>query len=967
MVENSLFPYRVGVFALGLIFTLAAGCCLNKSTTCSFNDPDACASGCLPAVSQLQIDEPTRSCEKDPVSVSPDEIDPNGEVQYWAVSLEQAIEFALQHSEVLRDLGGTVLRSPSSITTVQDPAITYTNPLLGEEAALSFFDTTLSARATWDKIDRMFNNQFLGDNGLLEQDLGNYEVELNKRSATGTIMSLRHTNDYDFNNSAGNQFGNPSTSWTSIVEAEVRQPLLQGGGILFNRIAGPSDRPGIINGVLVARIRTDVSLVDFETGLRNLVSNVENAYWDLYFSYRDLDAKTKARDKALEAWQAVYAKKMAGDQGGEADKEGQAREQYWRFESEVIDSLNGRLVESTRNDNGSGGGTFRNVPGVRVAERRLRLAMGMPITDTSLIRPADEPPEAPVQYDWSTVVHQSVELRPELRKQRWRIKQRELELAANRNFLLPRLDAVGRYRFRGFGEKLMSSGDRRFNDSLGDLADGDFQEWQLGVEFNVPLGFRRAHAAVRNSELQIARERAILEEQKRTVMYGLSNAVADVRRAYEVVMAQFNRYSAAETQVGAIRTSYQEGKAPLDLLLEAQRRLVDAETRFHQARVDYALALKNVQFEKGTLLEYYNIKLAEGPSTRAAYIDAAKRERLKSGTIDYVCRDKTISCGPAKRGILEAPLSTPVELGDSSAEISQDDTPLDAVEQPIDAEWIDAEWIDAERTDAERTEETLTDDSLTEETPLTERAEEAPREIPTPEEVQPETDQDTSPRIVPQPDTDAQHRIQREELRRAQRDATSLQQLAGVPVPDGLELPYNVPATSPSALVVQTPSKPRDNRPQHERQQQFVSKDQVSTYAADTSKVVTTSGNNKTFRPRNSPPETKLVRPNPKAKIQSKVDPIWIPDNPGPPAAAGEHRKKTPQKVVNSNRKLDRTVESGELGGQIAAVAPKRADVTGQVLRAPTTRHDDVPVEVSLDDRKPDGGKSPSSWAVFGK
>jgi hypothetical protein len=35
----------------------------------------------------------------------------------------------------------------------------------------------------------------------------------------------------------------------------------------------------------------------------------------------------------------------------------------------------------------------------------------------------------------------------EVRKQKWEIKRRELELIAARNFLLPRIDAVGRYRW----------------------------------------------------------------------------------------------------------------------------------------------------------------------------------------------------------------------------------------------------------------------------------------------------------------------------------------------------------------------------------------------------------------------------------------------------------------------------------------------------------------------------------------
>ena len=69
---------------------------------------------------------------------------------------------------------------------------------------------------------------------------------------------------------------------------------------------------------------------------------------------------------------------------------------------------------------------------------------------------------------------------------------------------MPRLDAVGRYRWRGFGDDLTgneSGGLGQFNSAYGNLATGNFQEWQLGVEFSLPFGFRREHAGVRNAEL----------------------------------------------------------------------------------------------------------------------------------------------------------------------------------------------------------------------------------------------------------------------------------------------------------------------------------------------------------------------------------------------------------------------------------------------------------------------------------
>ena len=75
----------------------------------------------------------------------------------------------------------------------------------------------------------------------------------------------------------------------------------------FNRIAGPNGVLGLPAGVSLARINTDITLTDFEEGVRTLVSDVENAYWDLYFAYRDLDAKIAGRNRALETWRAVHA------------------------------------------------------------------------------------------------------------------------------------------------------------------------------------------------------------------------------------------------------------------------------------------------------------------------------------------------------------------------------------------------------------------------------------------------------------------------------------------------------------------------------------------------------------------------------------------------------------------------------------------------------------------------------------
>lgn len=551
------------------------------------------------------------------------------QIEYWNVGLEETIQIALAQSQVIRDLGGAVLRSPATATTTVDPALQETDPRFGIDAALAAFDAQFSTSVYGEKNDRALNNQFFGGGTrLLQQDAVVFQSAITKQAATGTQFTARHNVDYDANNAPGNLF---ASAWNTNIETEFRHPLLQGGGIDFNRIAGPTRTPGVYNGVLIARVNTDVRLTDFELAVRDLVSNVENAYWDLYFAYRDLDAKIAARDASLETWRKIQALYSSGRRGGEAEKEAQAREQYFLFEEEVQNALAGRLIDGTRTGNGSGGGTFRGQGGVQVAERRLRLLLGLPPSDGRLIRPADEPITAPLVFDWREVTAEAVSRRAELRRQRWVTRRYELEWIASKNHLLPRLDAVGRYRWRGFGHDLLDNSPTlgRFDNAYGNLTDGDFQEWQLGMELTVPIGYRQAFAGVRNAELQLARQRALLCEQERQVLHDVANAVADLDRARVVSETSANRLAAARQQLAAVTAAYEADKAPLDLLLEAQRTVADAESRYYRALSEYAVAMKNVHFAKGTLLAYDGVYLNEGPWCREAYADAAELQRRR--------------------------------------------------------------------------------------------------------------------------------------------------------------------------------------------------------------------------------------------------------------------------------------------------------------------------------------------------
>jgi hypothetical protein len=121
--------------------------------------------------------------------------------EMWDLTLDEVVRTSLNNSKVLRDLGGTILRTPSLTSTVYGPALEQTHPRFGAEAALSAFDANLATRMFFGKNDRALNNLLVGGGSrTVVQDLATVQTQISKQAATGSIFTLRHNMEYDANN-----------------------------------------------------------------------------------------------------------------------------------------------------------------------------------------------------------------------------------------------------------------------------------------------------------------------------------------------------------------------------------------------------------------------------------------------------------------------------------------------------------------------------------------------------------------------------------------------------------------------------------------------------------------------------------------------------------------------------------------------------------------------------------------------
>jgi hypothetical protein len=329
----------------------------------------------------------------------------------------------------------------------------------------------------------------------------------------------------------------------------------------------------------------------------------------------------------------VHSLYLHGGQRGEAAQEAQAREQYFLFRSTAEQGLSS-LYE---------------------AEAKLRYLMGLAATDGRLIRPVDPPTTAKVSFDWYEISSEALVRNVELRRIKFGVKRRELELIASKNFLLPQLDADLLYRWRGLGNDLLSSSRQSGgflapgSNAYQSLTSGQFQEWQAGIQMQIPIGFRREHSGVRNAELNLTKEHAVLQEAELELSHVLATAWRTLEDDYKLSNTNFQRRLAAQANVEAVAAAYDTGTIQIDVLLQAQRLLAQAESDYYRSLVNYNKDIMFVHLRKGSLLEYNGVYLAEGPWPGKAYFDARRRARARDAAtyIDYgFTQPRVISEGP---------------------------------------------------------------------------------------------------------------------------------------------------------------------------------------------------------------------------------------------------------------------------------------------------------------------------------
>ena len=570
--------------------------------------------------------------------------------EIWQMTLQDAIRIGLDNSEVVRiiSLGAqgipvsgfepTPLNTgatagiasslgASPLFTVYDPAIQET----AIASALSAFDTNVLTSLLWGHSVAPFNNAitagtFIGATRfpiVFNQDTATFQAGLQKHTATGATLGVTHNVSYLYTNSPTNV--TPS-AYTTNVQLTLTQPLL-GSAPLATGNANAPGSPGQPVGleanrapIVIARLNADGAVWRFKANVLQAVRSIEQQYWSLAQQHVQLWSSEKAVELAEEILRREQSELEVG-RGTVAD----VAEASQRLEQFRLD-----LVTKTSD--------------VITTERQLRNILGLPPADNRRIVPVTEPTEARVEPDWDSSLAQMLTFQPDIVVQTLLVRIQELTLLIARNQLLPQLNLNALYQFNGLGrdldtaEAVMTGKHLQAIDPLVQTqraaaglgtAPGtyrDFQSWQIGFTFQMPLGMRNSLANVRSQQYNLLKQRAYLQQIVHQTIHSLARFFLEVDANYKQFKTASRLRAAAAQRLEAQRAFYEEGRITIDRYLDAVSQYASAVAQEAQFKTSYNISIVALEEAKGTLLAYDNIAVAEGPLPAKAYVQAKDQQ-----------------------------------------------------------------------------------------------------------------------------------------------------------------------------------------------------------------------------------------------------------------------------------------------------------------------------------------------------
>lgn len=521
----------------------------------------------LPEQRCIQVRDPSQLCRAQipMIPKPPTVVAPRFDAPPRPLSLSDVINISLSNLEVVRVLGG--VSASSTGRTVYDVAIT--NATIDQQRGV--FDPTLRLNNTWGHTDSpsaIFDALNPGQSLLQGTTNDNqvFDFGLSKRMVTGGVIDFGVLST-ESRIQPGALPLNPSTR--SSATMSLTQPLLQGGGTRVNKVP-----------IVLARINTERSFFQYKDSVQTHVQSVIAGYWAL------VQARTElwARQQQVKQLEFANNQAQARLEVGEADLGATAQTQL------AYENFRASLVTAEAN--------------ILQREAALRNVMGIPPYEEERMIPVSSLIDEKVDVNWDGILNLAETQRPDIIELKLILEADQQNLLLRKNQALPTLNGVALYRWNGLegsmpnGNNLQSGG-------------GQFDDWNLGVNFSVPLGLRTGRALLRQQQLLIQRDRANLDQGLHAAVHTLAQNIRNLDQFYEQYLRFKAVREAAKTNLEQQLFRFKVGNVQFIVVLQAVVDWGNAVSNEAASLVQYNTELASLERETGSILEAHGIAFYE--------------------------------------------------------------------------------------------------------------------------------------------------------------------------------------------------------------------------------------------------------------------------------------------------------------------------------------------------------------------
>jgi outer membrane protein len=417
--------------------------------------------------------------------------------------------------------------------------------------------------------------------GKLSTSQFSFDPTITKSFARGGGTYALQFNNSKNTTSAINSTLNPF--WSSNLSLTITQPLQRNRSIDNNR-----------RQIRIQKKRLEQSDADFRLRTIDVITRVQNAYWDLVFALRDQQNQLENLNLSRENLRRVEAQISVGTQAPLA-------------RAEVQTELANR--EST---------LLLAVQNVSIAENNLKQLIAKDATASewsAQITPTDTPKFDATPVNLNDALKEARDNRPELRRLRLQTDITQIDLQYFKNQMRPQIDLQSTFATTGLAGSpcltcqavapLFLQGS--YSKTLSNLFSFDTRNIAVGVAIQIPLRNTTAKANFAGARIQQEQLEASTRSQDQVIEVDVRNAAQAVETSRRRVLAARDARANAEMQLEGEQRLYQVGRSTTFLLFQRENALTNARNAELRAETDYNKALADLQRATSTTLRANNV------------------------------------------------------------------------------------------------------------------------------------------------------------------------------------------------------------------------------------------------------------------------------------------------------------------------------------------------------------------------